>query len=78
MDQRSILQALEGGGLTTETANEMVENAIGTLGMPLGLAIGVQVNGRDYDVPMAIEEPSVIARRVARRQANSKCWWLSG
>ncbi|GMU62226.1 MAG: 3-hydroxy-3-methylglutaryl coenzyme A reductase [Myxococcaceae bacterium] len=53
--------ALRGGGLSMETANQMIENAIGIFEMPLGLGLNLQVNGRDYIVPMAVEEPSVIA-----------------
>jgi hydroxymethylglutaryl-CoA reductase len=39
----------------------MVENAIGTMALPFGVALNVQINGADYLVPMAVEEPSVIA-----------------
>ena len=48
-------------GLTPELANTMIENAVGVFGIPLGLGLNLQVNGRDYLVPMAVEEPSVIA-----------------
>lgn len=49
------------GGLGRDTANKMVENAIGVLELPLGLGLNFLINDRDYIVPMAIEEPSVIA-----------------
>jgi hydroxymethylglutaryl-CoA reductase len=39
----------------------MIENVIGTHALPLGIATNFTVNGRDYLVPMAIEEPSVVA-----------------
>ena len=39
----------------------MVENAVGVFGLPLGVATNFRVNGRDILVPMAIEEPSVVA-----------------
>merc|ERR1739841_340705 len=39
----------------------MIENAIGTFSLPLGVATNFQINGKDYVVPMVIEEPSVIA-----------------
>ncbi len=39
----------------------MVENAIGTFSLPLGVATNFKINGNDYVVPMVIEEPSVIA-----------------
>jgi hydroxymethylglutaryl-CoA reductase len=54
-------EALAGGGLSPATADRMVENAIGTLALPFGVALNVQINGADYLLPMAIEEPSVIA-----------------
>ncbi len=49
------------GGLPFNVANEMVENAIGVLELPLGTALNFLINDKDYIVPMAIEEPSVIA-----------------
>lgn len=57
-----LLAALSGGtGLQPEQADHMVENAIGTYALPLGIAQHFIVNGRQVLVPMAIEEPSVIA-----------------
>ena len=47
--------------LTTETADHMIENAVGVYGMPLGIARNFLINGREVLVPMAIEEPSVVA-----------------
>lgn len=49
------------GGMKPELADAMVENAIGVFGLPLGIAQHFVVNGRAVLVPMAIEEPSVIA-----------------
>lgn len=49
------------GGLDFGRADRMVENAVGTMAVPLGLATNFVINGRDALVPMAIEEPSVIA-----------------
>src|SRR5499427_5687533 len=49
------------GSLHPDVANHMIENAIGTFSLPLGLGLNLQVNGRDYVVPMAVEEPSVVA-----------------
>ncbi|MGI9221382.1 MAG: hydroxymethylglutaryl-CoA reductase, degradative [Woeseiaceae bacterium] len=42
-------------------ADKMVENVIGVLGLPLAIAPNFIVNGREYVVPMAVEEPSVVA-----------------
>jgi hydroxymethylglutaryl-CoA reductase len=50
-----------GGGLSTEVADRMSENVIACHGLPLSLALNFRVNGRDYLIPMAIEEPSVVA-----------------
>jgi hydroxymethylglutaryl-CoA reductase len=49
------------GGLSPEAADHMVENVIGMHALPLGIGLNFQVNGRDVLVPMAIEEPSVVA-----------------
>jgi len=56
------LLALGGeAGLTPAQADHMVENAIGVFALPLGVALNFVVNGREVLVPMAIEEPSVVA-----------------
>ncbi|HJR80885.1 MAG TPA: hydroxymethylglutaryl-CoA reductase, degradative, partial [Anaerolineales bacterium] len=55
------LSAWTTGGLSPEAANHMIENVIGLHSLPLGIALNFQVNGRDVLVPMAIEEPSVVA-----------------
>jgi hydroxymethylglutaryl-CoA reductase len=52
---------LAGGGLSPEAADHMIENVIGTHALPLGVALNFMINGRDVLVPMAIEEPSVVA-----------------
>ncbi len=47
--------------LPLSVADSMVENVIGVYGLPLGLGLNFTVNGKDYVVPMAVEEPSVVA-----------------
>jgi hydroxymethylglutaryl-CoA reductase len=47
--------------LTAESADRLIENVIGVIGLPLGLGLNVLVNGRDYLIPMAVEEPSIVA-----------------
>ena len=49
------------GGLDAHQAAYMIENAVGTFGLPLGIAANFLINGRDYLIPMAVEEPSVLA-----------------
>ena len=58
---REDIAALTQGGLDVRTADQIVENAIGLYGLPLGLGLNFSINGRDVLVPMAVEEPSVIA-----------------
>lgn len=48
-------------GLDLKTADRMIENVIGTMKIPLGIAANFLINGREHLVPMAIEEPSVVA-----------------
>ena len=59
-DDLKILQNID-GGISFDKADKMVENAIGTFSLPLGVATNFQINGKDYVIPMVIEEPSVIA-----------------
>ncbi|MDI6883664.1 MAG: hydroxymethylglutaryl-CoA reductase, degradative [Hadesarchaea archaeon] len=49
------------GALELEQANRMIENVIGTTELPVGVATNFLINGKDYLIPMAIEEPSVVA-----------------
>jgi hydroxymethylglutaryl-CoA reductase len=63
--------ALQGGVLPLDLANGMIENVVGTFEIPLGVATNFTINGRDYLIPMAVEEPSVVAAasymaRIAR------------
>ena len=58
----AVLAALDGsGGLTAAQADHMIENVVGLHALPLGVAANFVVNGREVLVPMAIEEPSVVA-----------------
>ena len=49
------------GSLDMEQANRMIENVVGTFELPVGIAVNFLINGKDYLIPMAIEEPSVVA-----------------
>ncbi len=49
------------GPLPLDLADKMIENVIGTVPLPLGIATNFLINGKDYLIPMAIEEPSVVA-----------------
>jgi hydroxymethylglutaryl-CoA reductase len=61
LDQR-VLDVLEpAAGLGLEQADHLIENVIGVIGIPVGVATNFTINGRDYLIPMATEEPSVVA-----------------
>ena len=47
--------------LDLQAADKMIENVIGVLGIPVGLGLNFLINGREYVVPMAVEEPSIVA-----------------
>jgi hydroxymethylglutaryl-CoA reductase len=47
--------------LDFDLANNMVENVVSSMPVPLGIATNFLINDRDYLVPMAIEEASVVA-----------------
>src|SRR3989475_8860311 len=51
----------ESGTLPLANADAMIENAVGVLGLPVGVGLNFVVNGEDVLIPMAVEEPSVIA-----------------
>jgi hydroxymethylglutaryl-CoA reductase len=58
-EEIALLQST--GSLPLELADRMIENVIGTFPVPLGVAVNFLINGKDYLIPMAIEEPSVVA-----------------
>jgi hydroxymethylglutaryl-CoA reductase len=65
------IRMLEGRGCLQELAERMIENVIGVMEIPLGIAVNFLINGKEYLIPMAIEEPSVVAAasnaaRIAR------------
>ena len=65
------------GGLPSDTANRMIENVVGGMTLPLGMATNFLINGKDYVVPMALEEPSVVAAasnaaKIARVKSGFK------
>lgn len=49
------------GSLGEHLADHMIENVIGVMEVPIGIATNFMINGKDYLIPMAIEEPSVVA-----------------
>jgi hydroxymethylglutaryl-CoA reductase len=55
------MEAIETGGITLDQADKMVENVVGLFAVPLGIATNFLIDGREVLIPMATEEPSVIA-----------------
>lgn len=56
-----LIESLDRGGLDPALADKIVENVLGTYGLPFGIALNARINDRDRLIPMVIEEPSVIA-----------------
>ncbi len=61
LSEASAEHLRDGGRLTLEIADRMSENVIAVHGLPLAIALNFRVNHRDVLVPMAVEEPSVVA-----------------
>jgi hydroxymethylglutaryl-CoA reductase len=61
------------GGLPRDVADRMIENVVGGITIPMGIATNFRINGKDYLVPMALEEPSVVAAASnAAKMARTK------
>jgi hydroxymethylglutaryl-CoA reductase len=58
---KNEISAVVNQALPFDKIDRMVENAVGSFSLPLGIATNFVINGKEYLVPMAIEEPSVIA-----------------
>src|SRR5436190_6390372 len=61
LDDRDLRGLGESATLPLANADAMIENAVGVLGLPVGVGLNFVVNGDDVLIPMAVEEPSVIA-----------------
>lgn len=60
-------------GALGDLADRMIENVVGSMPLPLGIAVNFLINGKDYLIPMAIEEPSVVAASSnAAKMARAK------
>lgn len=61
LEQEHIESLQNPDSLTSKDADNMVENVIGRFTLPVGVAVNFKINDKDYIIPMATEEPSVIA-----------------
>ena len=72
-EEIKLLQAL--GYFTPAQIDSLIENVIGSYQLPLGIALNFRINGKDYILPMVIEEPSVVAAasnaaKIARKNGG--------
>ncbi len=75
LNDEEMLALKTSGGLSLDQADRMIENVIGTLEIPVGLGVHFLINDKEYLVPMAIEEPSVVAAaskmaKIARKKGG--------
>jgi hydroxymethylglutaryl-CoA reductase len=61
LTDEDVLYLRQGGMQDTDLAEHLIENVIGYFQMPLGVASNVRIDGRDYVIPMAVEETSIVA-----------------
>jgi hydroxymethylglutaryl-CoA reductase len=68
-------QALISGShtLRVPNADKMIENVIGVLALPMGVGLNMLVNGKDYVVPLVVEEPSIVAALSSAAKAVRAC-----
>ncbi len=70
-EEMSLLRNM--GSLGESTADHMIENVVSVMEVPIGIAVNFLINQKDYLIPMAIEEPSVVAAASnAARMARLK------
>lgn len=61
LDEETLGPLINPGQIEMGILDHMIENVVGSMTLPLGIATNFKINGKDYLIPMAIEEPSVIA-----------------
>jgi hydroxymethylglutaryl-CoA reductase len=61
VELEELIESLDRGGIDPAMADKIVENVLGTYGLPFGIALNARINDRDRLIPMVVEEPSVIA-----------------
>jgi hydroxymethylglutaryl-CoA reductase len=47
--------------LDLNSADKMIENVIGVMGLPIGLGLNFLINEKEYVIPLVVEEPSIVA-----------------
>lgn len=59
--------------LKVHSADKMIENVIGVMGLPVGLGLNFLVNGKEYVVPLVVEEPSIVAALSSAAKLARRC-----
>jgi hydroxymethylglutaryl-CoA reductase len=59
--------------LKVHHADRMIENVIGVMGLPVGLGLNFLINGREYVVPLVVEEPSIVAALSSAAKLVRNC-----
>lgn len=75
LDQDEQAHLLNTGNLSVDLADHLIENVIGTMNIPVGIATNMRVDGVDRLIPMATEESSVVA---AVCNAARQCYETGG
>ncbi len=77
LSEEDLAELHKYGAMDFGTADRMIENVIGTQQLPLGIATNFLINGKDYLIPMSVEEPSIVAAAskaagIARKEGGFK------
>lgn len=73
LSQEEVALLSTGSALDIHAADHMIENVFSIMPLPMGVAVNFKINGKDYLIPMAVEEPSVVAAASnAARMARIK------
>ncbi len=64
-------------GMGVARGDKMIENVVGRYDLPLAIATNFTINGRDYLIPLVVEEPSVVAALSFAARLARHGWWLS-
>ncbi len=59
--------------LDTGAADKMIENVVGVMGLPMGLALNFLINAKPYVVPLVVEEPSIVAALSSAAKLVREC-----
>ncbi len=72
---RGDFRALASGEHTLDlrSADKMIENVVGVMGLPIGLGLNFLINDKDYVIPLVVEEPSIVAALSSAAKLAREC-----